>query len=139
MWKTTCILVILALTACTPLGAAAAEPAFEYPPIIEPILSASVSVDFAAMNAHRMLGGLEMNFVRLIDPSGGLPNYDASDDLFDDAGHQLSGADVIEEEEGLSPLDDDVVHTHRHQIDAHGVVTVHEEGDLELGADAIGR
>ena len=58
--------------------------AFQYDPIVDPIVSASFSVDFAAMNAHRTVSGFEMNFVQLVDcnPGGGLPDLDLSDDFF---------------------------------------------------------
>lgn len=82
MWKITCIIVILVSTIFAPLGAAAVGPAFEYPPISEPIVSATIWVDVAAMNAHRTLGGHEMNCVHLIDPNGIAADYDVSDGLF---------------------------------------------------------
>lgn len=61
-----------------------ADIAFQYDPIQETITSAWFSVDFAAMNAHRMIGEEETNFVRLVDcqPGGGLHEYDVSDELF---------------------------------------------------------
>ena len=34
-------------------------------------------------------------------------------------------------------MDEDVIHAHRHQIDADRVVPPQREGELELGADAI--
>ena len=61
-----------------------ADIAFQYDPITDPIVSATFSVDFAAMNAHRTLSGYETNFVQLVDcnPGGGLPDFDLSDELF---------------------------------------------------------
>jgi hypothetical protein len=61
-----------------------ADVAFQYDEITDPIVSATFSVDFAAMNAHRTVGGFEMNFAQLVDcnPGGGLPDHDLSDDLF---------------------------------------------------------
>jgi hypothetical protein len=58
--------------------------AFQYDEITEDIVSASFSVDLAAMNAHRSIGENEMNFVLLVDcnPGGGLLDFDLSDDLF---------------------------------------------------------
>ena len=58
--------------------------AFQYDGITDPIVSATFSVDFAAMNAHRTVGGFDMNFAFLVDCNGGvgLPDYDLSDDLF---------------------------------------------------------
>ncbi len=77
----------LALMAvCTALlgGAPAvlASPAFEYDPITDPIISATFSIDFAAMNAHRAIGEFEVNFVELIDVNSGLGVLELSDDLF---------------------------------------------------------
>ena len=47
-------------------------------------MSATFSVDFAAMNAHRTVSGYETNFVQLVDcnAGGGLPDHDLSNDLF---------------------------------------------------------
>lgn len=56
--------------------------AFEYDQIIDPIISASFSVDFASLNAHRRVSGFETNFARLVDMSTGLDDFDLSDDLF---------------------------------------------------------
>ena len=53
-------------------------------------------------------------------------------------GFELARGEVVEEEEGLRALDDDVVHAHGHEVDADRVVSVREEGDLELGAHAVG-
>jgi hypothetical protein len=35
-------------------------------------------------------------------------------------------------------MDDDVVDAHGHQVDADGVMAVHEDGDSDLGAHAVG-
>ena len=56
--------------------------AFEYEPVEDTILSATFSVDLAALTAHRTVSGSETNFAKLIDVSGGLGEYDLSDDLF---------------------------------------------------------
>ena len=53
-------------------------------------------------------------------------------------GHVLAAGDVVQEEQGLCAAADDVVDAHGHAVDAHGVVLVHQEGDLELGAHAVG-
>jgi hypothetical protein len=50
----------------------------------------------------------------------------------------LPQAKVVEEEQRLGALHQDVVHAHRHEVDADGVVAVQLEGELELGADAVG-
>lgn len=65
-------------------NAAQASPvgAFNYPPIADPIVSATFSVDFAALTANRTLFGQEVNTARLIDLGSGLPDFDLSDDLF---------------------------------------------------------
>jgi len=55
---------------------------FEYDQIADPIDSATFSVDFAAMNAHRTINGFEVNFARLVDMTTGLDDFDLSDDLF---------------------------------------------------------
>ena len=60
---------------------------FSYDPITEPIISAKFSVDFAALVAHRTVSGYEVNFARLLDMTGGLGEYDLSDDLFGMAAH----------------------------------------------------
>ncbi|MCK4660092.1 MAG: PEP-CTERM sorting domain-containing protein [Phycisphaerae bacterium] len=63
-------------------GAWAVGGAFEYDAISDEIVSASFSVDFAAMNAHRAIDTFETNFVHLIDLSMGLGACDVSDELF---------------------------------------------------------
>ena len=61
---------------------ARADVAFSYDSITQPIVSASLSVDFAALRAHRYIGETEVNFVRLVDVTGGLGELDLSDDMF---------------------------------------------------------
>ena len=46
--------------------------------------------------------------------------------------------DVVEEEERLGTGAEGVIHAHRHQVDAHGVVNAGERGDLELRPYSIG-
>src|SRR5713101_624609 len=46
--------------------------------------------------------------------------------------------DVVEEIEGFGPVDDDVVHAHRDQVDADGIVAAGQESDLELRSNADG-
>ncbi len=77
----TCALVLCASSVTL------ADVAFQYDPITDPIMSASLSIDFAAMNAHRSIGEFEMNFAFLVDcsPAGGLAEFDLSDDLFGSA------------------------------------------------------
>ncbi len=63
---------------------------------------------------------------------------DALDDAFDVGGIDVVDADVVEEEEGFSALDEHVVDAHGDEVDADGVVDVELGGELDLGADAIG-
>ncbi len=60
----------------------------------------------------------------------------------DDGGHPLrfvfAHRDIIQEEEGLGPAADDVVDAHGHAVDAHGVVFIQQEGQLQLGAHPVG-
>ena len=53
------------------------------------------------------------------------------------SGTFFAAGDVVEEKERLRPAADDVVDAHGHAVDAHGVVPVHEEGKLQLGAHAV--
>src|SRR3989454_3673668 len=46
--------------------------------------------------------------------------------------------DVVEEIEGFGPVDEDVVHAHRDQVDADGVMAAGQERDLELRSHAVG-
>ena len=62
---------------------------------------------------------------------------DPADDIGADTRHQLAGGVIVEEEQRLGALDDDVVHAHRHEIDADRVVAAGLDGDLDLGADAV--
>jgi len=45
---------------------------------------------------------------------------------------------VVEKEQGLGALDDNVVHAHRHQVDADRVGDAGLDRDHQLGADAVG-
>ena len=63
---------------------------------------------------------------------------DAGDDVSDAGGGVLAAGDVVQEEQGHSAAADDVIDTHGHAVDAHGVVLVHEERQLQLGAHAVG-
>ena len=67
-----------------------AHAAFVYGPVSEPIVSATFSGDFAALVAHRTVGGFEVNHVTLIDPLGGVPDLLLSDEFFGSA-ELLSG------------------------------------------------
>ena len=63
---------------------------------------------------------------------------DASDDRLGDVDVELRGREIIEEEERPRPHRGDVVHAHRHEIDADGVMHPGRERDLELRPDAVG-
>lgn len=49
------------------------------------------------------------------------------------------GGIIIQEEQGLSALDHQVVDAHGDQVDADRVVPITRDGQLQLGADTIGR
>ena len=55
----------------------------------------------------------------------------------DEARHHPVDPDVVEEHEGLRPVDEEVVDPHRHQIDPDRVVPTCQERDSQLGADAV--
>ena len=61
------------------------------------------------------------------------PRYDCGRDLR----IELSGGVIVEKEQGLGPLNDEIVHAHGHEVDSHGVVAARLVGDLDLGADAV--
>ena len=50
---------------------------------------------------------------------------------------ELAHRDVVEEDDRLGALDHQVVHDHRHAVDADRVVASDLGGQLELGADAV--
>ncbi len=54
------------------------------------------------------------------------------------SGVWLPAREVIEKEERLGALHENVVHAHRDEVDADGVVPAVLERELELGADAVG-
>ena len=62
----------------------------------------------------------------------------AGDQLREDAGPQRPRADVIQKEKRFRAQDGDVVDAMIDKVLADGVVAVHGEGDLELGAHAVG-
>ena len=63
---------------------------------------------------------------------------DALDDVEEDLLVDLVDGDVVEEEQGLGALDDEVVDIHRDEVDPDGVVLVHLDGEVDLGAHAVG-
>ena len=62
----------------------------------------------------------------------------AAHDLGDFLRHVFAAGDVIQEKQGLRAHADDVVDAHGHGVDADGIVLVHEDGQLDLGAAAVG-
>ena len=62
---------------------------------------------------------------------------EAGDELGEDVGLELAGADVIEEKKRFGAEHGDVVDAMVDEVLADGVVAVHGEGDFELGADAV--
>ncbi len=52
---------------------------------------------------------------------------------------ERGGGEIVEEEKRLGALHDEVVHAHRDKVDANRRVLAAFDGDLELGADAVGR
>ena len=64
-----------------------------------------------------------------------------------DAAHEIgaapyveaAGCEVVEEEQRLGADRQEVVHAHRDEVDADGVVAIERERDPELRADAVGR
>ena len=64
---------------------------------------------------------------------------DALHDGLDDLVVELAGGQVIEKEERRGALHGDVVDAVVDEVLAYGVVDAQLEGDLELGADAVGR
>jgi hypothetical protein len=64
------------------IGGKASGGIFTYEPIMDPIESASFSVDFAAFVGHRTVLGYEMNYVKLIDSTGASDPLDLSDEFF---------------------------------------------------------
>jgi hypothetical protein len=63
---------------------------------------------------------------------------DALDDIGRDLRVELAAGEIVEEEKRLRTLHQHIVRAHRHEINADGVVAAQREGELELGADAIG-
>ena len=62
----------------------------------------------------------------------------AGDDRLDLGRDIVPQGHIVQEEERLGALREHVIDAHGHGVDADGVVLVHREGDLELGAHAVG-
>ena len=52
---------------------------------------------------------------------------------------ELAAGEIVEKEQRLGALHHEVVDRHGDEIDADGVVAAGLDGDLDLGADAVGR
>ena len=63
---------------------------------------------------------------------------DAFDDLLQQRRIVVRHGHVVEEEQRLGAAAEGVVHAHRHQVDADGVVAAGQLGHFQLGADAVG-
>ena len=75
----------------------------------------------------------EKRAVALLTPVGNAPNNRCrSLDV------QRARGEVIQKEQGLGPLYQHIVDAHRDQIDTNRFVARQVDGELELGADAIG-
>ncbi len=103
----------------------------------------------AVHRAHRKPGQVVVAFAVHARHLGGLAAHQGRTGLaaaFGDAGHhagggvhvQLAGGVVVQEQQRLCALGQQVVDAHGHQVDADGVGQARLDGDLQLGADAIG-
>ncbi len=79
---------------------------------------------------------------------GGLPAHQGAAGqaaAFGDAAHhtggvghrQLAGGEIVQEEQRLGALHHQIVHAHRHQVDAHLVVQAALDGHHQLGAHPV--
>ena len=81
---------------------------------------------FCGFAAHQRAAGLHAALAHALD------------DIGDALGHVFAAGDVVQKDEGLCAAAHYVVYAHGHAVDAHGVVLVHQKGDFELGAHAVG-
>ena len=95
----------------------------------------SGEVVFAGNESLRMLGGLAAG-QRASGQLAALRN--AADHFAGDSDVERFADVVVEKEQRLGALDQNVVDAHRDQVDPDGIVLVHRERELELGADAVG-
>ncbi len=63
---------------------------------------------------------------------------DAGDDRSRSLRVELSAGEIVEKEQRLGALHHDVVDRHRDEVDADAAMQAGVDGDLELGADAVG-
>ena len=54
------------------------------------------------------------------------------------SGFELAGGEIVEEEQRLGALHHQIVDAHGDEVDADRAVNAGLDGDLELGADAVG-
>ena len=105
-----------------------------------------VALDHAHPEAHQLeLGlGIEAGHARRLAAEQRAARAlaalgDAAQGLRPDLGVELAHREVVEEHERLGALHDQVVHDHRHAVDADRVVAAEQRGELQLGADAVRR
>src|SRR5262245_18516659 len=91
---------------------------------------------FSVGKITRMLSGLapDQHTARLTTPGS-----NSSHNHLGDIDIKLAADKVIQEEKRLGALSDDIIHTHRHKIDADGIVFFHHDRHLELRPDPVGR
>ena len=58
-------------------------------------------------------------------------------DLGDLLRHIFPAGNVIQEKQGLSPGAGHIVHAHRHAVNAHRIMLIHQKCQLQLGAHAV--
>src|SRR4030095_9732594 len=64
---------------------------------------------------------------------------DAAHHRLGDFDIELAAHEVVKKKQRLSALSKNIVHAHRHQIDADGVVNSSHESDLEFCSDSVRR
>lgn len=93
------------------------------------------NVDFAGFVDAGHFGGFTAEKGTAYLLAGGSHAVDDGGDLF---GFKFGGGDVIEEEEGGGPLNEDVIDAMVNEILADGIPAVHVGGDFGFGADTVG-
>ena len=91
-------------------------------------------VIFTVLVHSRHLGGLSAH-----EGASGLTTSisNSGDNRLHDLRTGLSLGHIVKEHKRFRTLGQNVVHTHRHGVDADGVVLVHRERQLELSADSV--
>ena len=90
-----------------------------------------------------VLGGHEAGVLGGLAADEGAAGLDAAlRHAGDDGGHLLwfvlADGDIVQEEQGHGAAADDIVDAHGYAVDADGVVAVHQLGDADLCAHAVG-